>query len=32
MIPEIIRLRKQLIKNYVCYLLFSSGTPMILGW
>ena len=24
-------LRKQLMKSYVCYLLFSSGTPMILG-
>ncbi len=24
-------LRKQLIKNYVCYLLFSCGSPMILG-
>jgi glycogen operon protein len=28
---NITRLRKQLIKNYVCYLLYSSGTPMILG-
>jgi glycogen operon protein len=28
---DILQLRKQLIKNYVCYLLFSSGTPMILG-
>jgi glycogen operon protein len=28
---NIIQLRKQLIKNYVCYLLYSSGTPMILG-
>jgi isoamylase len=28
---NIIHLRKQLIKNYVCYLLYSSGTPMILG-
>jgi isoamylase len=28
---HIINLRKQLIKNYVCYLLFSCGTPMILG-
>ena len=27
----VLLLRKQLIKNYVCYLLFSSGTPMILG-
>jgi glycogen operon protein len=24
-------LRKQMIKNFACYLLFSSGTPMILG-
>lgn len=28
---NVISLRKQLIKNYVCNLLFSSGTPMILG-
>jgi isoamylase len=28
---HLINLRKQLIKNYVCYLLFSCGTPMILG-
>lgn len=28
---NVINLRKQLIKNYFCYLLFSSGTPMILG-
>ena len=28
---NIINLRKQLIKNFVCYLLFSSGTPMMLG-
>jgi isoamylase len=27
----ILRLRKQLAKNYACCLLFSSGTPMILG-
>ena len=27
----VINLRKQLIKNYICYLLFSCGTPMILG-
>jgi glycogen operon protein len=27
----VITLRKQLVKNYVCYLLFSSGIPMILG-
>jgi len=24
-------LRKQLMKNFACYLLFASGTPMILG-
>ncbi len=29
--PEIMRLRKKLIKNYFTYLLFSLGTPMILG-
>jgi isoamylase len=29
--PEIIALRHKLIKNQVCYLLFSLGTPMILG-
>ena len=29
--PAVLALRKQLMKNYVCYLLFSSGTPMILG-
>ncbi len=29
--PEILRLRKQLVKNYACCLLFASGTPMILG-
>lgn len=29
--PEVIRLRRQLAKNYMCCLLFSSGTPMILG-
>ena len=28
---NIINLRKQLIKNYFCCLLFSSGTPLILG-
>ncbi len=27
----IVALRKQMMKNFVCYLLFSSGTPMILG-
>ncbi len=29
--PHIIRLRKQLIKNFLCYLFFSSGTPMTSG-
>jgi glycogen operon protein len=27
----VLALRAQLMKNYACYLLFSSGTPMILG-
>ena len=29
--PHILCLRKQLIKNFFCYLFFSSGTPMTLG-
>jgi glycogen operon protein len=29
--PSVVKLRKQIIKNHACYLLFSSGTPMILG-
>jgi len=29
--PAVLSLRKQLMKNYACYLLFSLGTPMILG-
>jgi glycogen operon protein len=29
--PAIVRLRKQQMKNLACYLLFASGTPMILG-
>ena len=29
--PEIVRLRRRLAKNHACLLLFSSGTPMILG-
>ena len=29
--PDVLRLRKQLIKNHACYLLFACGTPMILG-
>jgi glycogen operon protein len=28
---QIPALRKQMVKNSFCYLLFSSGTPMILG-
>ena len=28
---NIIRLRKQLMKNFICTLLFSRGTPMMLG-
>ena len=27
----VLSLRKQFIKNYACYLMFASGTPMILG-
>jgi isoamylase len=29
--PEVERLRRRLAKNHACLLLFSSGTPMILG-
>jgi glycogen operon protein len=29
--PEITALRKKLMKNFACYLMFASGTPMILG-
>jgi glycogen operon protein len=29
--PSVLQLRKRLMKNYICTLLFSSGTPMILG-
>ena len=29
--PAVLAMRKQLTKNYACYLLFASGTPMILG-
>jgi glycogen operon protein len=29
--PGILALRRQLIKNYACALLFASGTPMLLG-
>src|SRR6185369_14519375 len=28
---SVIFLRKQLMKNHACYLLFACGTPMILG-
>ena len=28
---EVRHLRKQLAKNHICHLLFSSGTPMVLG-
>jgi glycogen operon protein len=29
--PAILLLRRQLIKNHACYLLFACGTPMMLG-
>jgi glycogen operon protein len=29
--PSVLALRRQLMKNHACVLLFSSGTPMILG-
>jgi isoamylase len=29
--PAVNRLHRQMVKNFVCTLLFSSGTPMILG-
>ena len=29
--PAILQLRKQLVKNHFCALLFSMGTPMMLG-
>jgi glycogen operon protein len=29
--PEVLRLRRQLCKNQICHLLFSLGTPMLLG-
>jgi len=29
--PAVLRQREQLAKNFFCYLLFSSGTPMIQG-
>ncbi len=29
--PDIVSLRKRQVKNFFCHLLFSQGTPMILG-
>ena len=29
--PVVLALRRQLVKNHVCHLLFASGTPMLLG-
>jgi glycogen operon protein len=29
--PEVLELRRRLAKNHVCMLLFSCGTPMLLG-
>ena len=29
--PSVGRLRRQQVKNFMCHLLFSAGTPMILG-
>ena len=29
--PGILRLRRQQVKNFACWLLFAGGTPMILG-
>ena len=29
--PAVLALRARMMRNHVCYLLFSSGTPMILG-
>ena len=29
--PAILRLRRQMVKNHACVLLFSAGTPMLLG-
>lgn len=29
--PAVQKLRRQLAKNYICCLLFSSGTPMVMG-
>jgi len=29
--PEVLKLRRRLAKNHLCHLLFSLGTPMLLG-
>jgi len=29
--PAVLKLRRQVAKNYICHLLLSSGTPMVLG-
>jgi isoamylase len=29
--PEVLKLRRQLVKNHLSHLLFSLGTPMLLG-
>ena len=29
--PQVLKLRRQLVKNFICCLLFSRGTPMLLG-
>ncbi|MEN6607881.1 MAG: glycogen debranching protein GlgX, partial [Bryobacteraceae bacterium] len=29
--PAVLALRKQIMKNHMCYLLFARGTPMLLG-
>jgi glycogen operon protein len=29
--PNVIALRRQQVKNFICLLMFSAGTPMILG-
>jgi glycogen operon protein len=29
--PAVNRLRRQQVKNFMCHLLFSAGTPMVLG-
>ncbi|MEN6536927.1 MAG: glycogen debranching enzyme GlgX, partial [Bryobacteraceae bacterium] len=29
--PAVLALRKQIMKNHMCYLLFACGTPMLLG-